>query len=173
MTQLVIPAPDAFGGRVTPSTPLGVLVAVLRRSNPRAPFGQLKRAAEELRAGKVSREPRPDRFDSGTDSGAVPSAVVDADARAPESEVAEPDASAPASIAIERELERKPTRAEVEAWLAEQPKRNRPTMSKSGRIPAAILTAYREAHREEMLASMVPVEGGAPMPADVPPADVH
>lgn len=167
MTQLVIPAPDVFGGRVTSRTPLAVVVAALRRENPRAPFAQLKRVAESLRqnghpdAAQISRDRMPDRFDSGADSGAVPSAVVDADARAPESEVGE---------AAE---ERKPTRGEIQAWNATLPKRDQFVISKQGRIPAAILVAYREAYREEVLASMVPVEGGAPMPAETPSTEVH
>lgn len=162
MTRLVIPAPDAFGGRVTPSTPSGVLVAVLRRHNPDADFRALKRAAESLRqnghpdtAPQMPRERTPGRFDSDADSGG---SVVSADPGPPEPVVG---------------AERKPSRAEVEAWLARQPKHDRLVMSKSGRIPAAILAAWREAHREEVLASMVPVEGGAPMPAEDPPTEVH
>jgi hypothetical protein len=181
--QIVIPEPDSFGFRVTAHTPLAHLVAVLRRANPRATFGDLKTAASALQRegfpapateSEVSREASPGRFDSGADSAAH---VVRAVA---ESEVGEtPDAGeAPAATDSRPELatpapgERKPTRAEVEAWLARQPKRNRPVMSKSGRIPAAVLTAYRAAHRDEVLASMVPVEGGSPMPAE-PPDDIR
>ena len=171
MTDLVIPAPDAFGGRVTPQTPLGVLVATLRRHNPRAPFGQLKRAAEQLRqTGLPERAeglqgPRPDRFDSGTgsegDAGHEP-----------------PSPPEPAVAELPAPSQRKPTRAEVTAWLETLPKRQRPKMSASGRIPAAVLTAYRAAHRDEVLASMVPVENAdgspaEPMPADPPITEVH
>lgn len=167
--NLVIPAPDAFGGRVTPWTQLGRVVAVLRAHNPDAPYSQIKAvAAQLLRDGlpqpgepEVPREPRPDRFDSGAGGSEDSSATVES-SESPEvgARLAEVD-------------QRKPSRAEVEAWLARQPKRLGLTMSKSGRIPAAILVAWRQAHREEILAAMVPVEGGAPMPAEEPPAEVH
>jgi hypothetical protein len=182
VTEIVIPGADEFGARVNHRTPLASVVAVLRRHNPRADYKALRALAESMRRNghpmpdgvvtgelverqaEVSRERTPDQFDSGADSGAVPSAVVDADARAPESVVA--------SVEVPAEP-RKPTRAEVEAWIATQPKRSRPAMSASGRIPAATLAAYRAAHRDEVLGSMVPVEGGAPMPAEVPPEEVH
>jgi len=159
--QFVVPEPDAFGFRLGRNTPLAHVVAVLRRHNPTADLGQLKRAAEQLRAGgrpQVSREPRPDRFDSGTgaDGPAAgnPSAPVVADA--------DPAADMP-----------NPARAEVAAWVARQKGLAKGlTMNKSGRIPAAVLSAYREAHRDEYLATLVPVEGGAPMPADPPPVEV-
>jgi hypothetical protein len=194
VTEIVIPGADEFGTRVNHRTPLAQVVAVLRRHNPRADYRELRSTAEALRRNghpfpngdfvplsdeasdllrhltrerepEVSRDRTPDRFDSGADSGAVPSAVVDADARAPESVVGVVETATPG--------ERKPTRAEVEAWLATQPKRNRPVMSKSGRIPAATLAAYRAAHRDEVLAEMVPVEGGEPMPAEVPPTEIY
>lgn len=180
MTQIVIPDADQLGVRVTPRTPLAVVVAALRRHNQRAPLGQLKRAAEQLRLSgsatpppadepEVSREPGPDRFDSGTGS--------DVDNSAPVSSPSEPEVAAPggdsATAAPAPEPRRKPTRAEVEAWIATLPKRQRPQMSKSGRIPAAVLTAYRAAQRDEVLSSMVPVEGGEPIPAEPPITEVH
>lgn len=167
----VTPEADAFGFRVNPRTPLAHVVAVLKRHNPRASFAQIKNAAETLRRdglptaeSEVSREPRPGLFDSGADSGATNSAPVSS---APESEVAvEPDGEP--SDGPERH---KPSRAEVAEWVAKQSARARRDlpMSSRGRIPAATLAAYRAAHRDEVMASMVPVEGGSPMPAEVPP----
>lgn len=202
MTQIVIPGADEFGARVNHRTPLAKVIAVLRRHNPDADYKALRVAAESLRRfghpapdGVRNEGPQglqPDRFDSGTDSAAVPSDVVDADARAAESEVGEEPVDEgvepeeadeevvedvpPGGAVVEVEVpvvERRPTRAEVAAWVARQPKRNRPAMSPAGRIPAATLAAYRAAHRGEVLASMVPVEGGAPMPAEAPPEEVH
>lgn len=182
MSRLVIPDPDAFGVRVTTQTPLAHVVAVLRRANPRATFGELKVAANELMSGRwpaveVSGERAPIRFDSGADPTAVPSASVDDDARAVGSEVAavEEGGSAPTNIdtapAVDPEqqlAEWQPERNDVAAWVAKQRGLAKGlTMNKSGRIPARVLTAYRQAHRAEILASLVPVAGGGePMPAE-------
>jgi len=187
VTQTVIPDADQLGVRVTPRTPLAVVVAALRRHNPRTPLGQLKRAAEQLRLSgnvatpppadepEVSREASPGLFDSGVSSG--PAVPQDATATEPELVVGEPEEAAPgddsATAAPAPEPTRKPTRAEVEAWIATLPKRQRPQMSKSGRIPVAVLTAYRAAQRDEVLSSMVPVEGGEPIPAEPPITEVH
>lgn len=160
--QLVIPEPDSFGFRVNRATPLAHVVAVLRRANPDAPYGELRVAAERLRLGvEMSREPRPDRFDSGTsgaeESSPAPEAVAD-----------------PARLA---EIEEgKPKRADVVAWAqAQQPPVEVPA---KGFLPAAVLVAYRAAMREEYLASLVPVVNSdgspaEPMPADAPIAKVH
>jgi len=173
VTQIVIPDAESFGVRVNHRTPLAAVVSVLRRHNPDASFGQIKAVAEGIRqnglpVAEVSREASPEPFDSATEPDAVPSAVVDADARASGSEV-----GAASSAAQPAPGERKPTRAEVLAWIDTLPKRQRPKMSASGRVPAAVLTAYRAAHRDEVLASMVPVEGGAPIPAEPPITEVH
>lgn len=165
--RLVIPEPDSFGFRVTTRTPLALIVAALRRENPRAPFAQVKRAAEQIRAGaspaaasragaEVPRERTPDRFDSGAEPDAVPSGSDVDDARASGSEVA-------------AYVEPNPARDEIARWVAEQRGRAKGLeLNKSGRVPRHILAAYREDRREEYLASLVPVEGGAPMPAEVP-----
>lgn len=164
----VTPGADAFGFRVNPSTPLAHVVAVLKRHNPRAPFAQLRNAAETLRrdglppvGGEVG---EPSTFGEHL-------STSDAGGEAPEATAAQPDlATPPASVEPY-----KPKRADVEAWVAQQSaraRRNLP-MSSRGRIPAATLAAYRAAyraaHRDEVMASMVPVEGGSPMPAEVPP----
>ncbi len=180
--QLVIPQPDEFGLRVSPSTPLAHVVAVLRRHNPRAPFGQLKSAAESLRSGnppagrrdvegEVSRDRMPEPFDSAVDSGsAVPQ---DATATEPESEVAPPAVDPEVALS-----EWNPARAAVAAWVAKQRGLAKGLhMTKSGRIPRAVLAAYRQAHRDEYLASLVPVinpDGtrAEPMPADAPIGEV-
>jgi len=154
--QIVIPGPDSFGSRVTPATPLGHVVSILRRYNPDASYAQIKLAAEDLRNGhgraaepegepQVSREPGPEPFDSATDASTeVPQ---DATATVPASEVADP------------------TRDQVKAWLDA----TGGVQLKPGRIPKHIMQAYRDAHREEMVASMVPVEGGGdPIPAEPP-----
>lgn len=171
MTQIVIPDAESFGVRVNHRTPLAAVVSVLRRHNPDASFGQIKAVAEGIRqnglpVAEVSREASPDRFDSGAGSDADNSI-------APASSPSEPEVGAASSAAQPAPGERKPTRAEVLAWIDTLPKRQRPKMSASGRVPAAVLTAYRAAHRDEVLASMVPVEGGAPIPAEPPITEVH
>jgi len=193
VTQLVIPSADSFRARVNHTTPLSALVAELRRLNPRAPYGQLKATAEAMRRGEVSMEDAPRRFDSDADSGAphrtpdAPESEVEDHGSAPTTSAPDADAQAlvdlhaVAQIAEARErylAEHKPDRAAVEAWVARQRGGAKGlSMSKSGRIPTAVLTAYRKAHRDEILASMVAVEGGGePMPADVPlgsPYEVH
>lgn len=164
--QLVIPEPDSFGFRVNVRTPLAHLVAVLRRENPRAPYAQIKLAAEQLRLGthKVSREPRPDRFDSGTAGAADNSAPVSSSV--PAAVAAEPDPARLDEIA-----NGKAPRAEVVAWAqAQSPPLQVPP---KGFLPAAVIVAYRAAMRDEYMASLVPVEGGAPMPAEVPPHETY
>lgn len=151
---LVIPESGAFGFRVNRATPLAKVVAVLRQANPRVPFAQLKTTAEQLMRGEVSGERAPVPFDSG--AAGVGEQPLQAESTAP-AEVAPLDES----------------RAAVAAWVATQKKLS---MSKSGRIPAAIMTAYREAHREEHLASLVPVVDSSghkeePIPADAPPTE--
>lgn len=160
--QLVIPEPDSFGFRVNARTPLAHVVAVLRRANPQAPYAQIKLTAEQLRLGthKVAREPRPDRFDSGTDSGADPHSV-------PESAVADP--------ARLDEIETgKVKRAEAAEWA----RANGMEVPAKGFLPAAVLVAYRAAMRDEYMASLVPVVNAdgspaEPMPAEVPSTEVH
>ena len=178
MTQenLVIPQPDAFGLRVNRSTPLAKVVAVLRQHNPRAPYASIRVAAEQLMHGvwpdaQVSEERAPVRFDSGADPTAVPSASVDDDARAVGSEVGD-TATEPAVDPAEQLAAWQPERSDVAAWVAKQRGLAKGlTMNKSGRIPARVLTAYRQAHRDEYLATLVPVvnadgSAGEPMPAD-------
>lgn len=171
MTQykLVIPEPGSdVGFRVTTTTPLARIVAVLRRLNPDAPARQLLLAADRVRnasrpaarsakpAAEVSREPGPDQFDSGADSGGPETAPGE-----PESVVAEQE---PPTVTIDDAPD--PTRDEVREWLAAQGREP----LKPGRIPKHILAEYREANREQILASLVPVtDGGEPIPADVPP----
>ena len=178
MSRLVIPDPDAFGVRVTTQTPLAHVVAVLRRANPRATFGELKVAANELMSGRwpaveVSSDPGREPFDSAA-AGASEQALqpeslapaeVDADA------TVEEGGSAPTSTApdpAEQLAAWQPERSDVAAWVAKQRGLAKGlTMNKSGRVPARVLTAYREAHRGEYLASLVPVAGGGePMPAE-------
>jgi hypothetical protein len=178
VTQLVIPAPDAFGGRVNTQTPLARVVAVLRQHNPRAPFAQLRTAAEALRLGQAPAVPF-------VQAESVPGSVAPSETAArvfvDESTKTRVDAEAIAAVPAASDNppavpeRRKPTRAEVEAWVAAQPKRDRSklAMSSRGRIPAATLAAYRAAHRDEVLASMVPVEGGAPIPAEPPEPEFY
>ena len=160
--QLVIPEPDSFGFRVNARTPLAHMVAVLRRHNPQAPYSQIRIAAEQLRLGtrKVPREPRPDRFDSGTDSGADPHSV-------PESAVADP--------ARLDEIENgKVKRAAAAEWA----RANGMDVPAKGFLPAALIVAYRAHLRDEYVASLTPVVNAdgspaEPMPADVPATEVH
>lgn len=184
--QLVIPQPDAFGLRVTRATPLAKVVAVLRQHNPRASYAQIRAAAERLMLGEWPEDvqsPRLDRFDSTPDPTAVPSAPVDGDARAVGSGVAaaavEEGGSAPTNVdpdpaqpSVDEQLAAwQPERSDVAAWIAKQKGLAKGlSMSNSGRIPAKVLSAYREAHRDEYLASLVPVRyadgsAGEPMPA--------
>ena len=154
--QLVIPEPDAFGFRVTNQTPLALIVAVLRQANPRAAFGALKFAAAGLQRGEW---PAPAEPDPAVEVDTAARVFVDESTKtreAPQESVPAPADNPPAVAAPER---RKPTRAEVEAWVARQPRaaRGKLQMSSRGRIPAATLAAYRAAHRDEVLASMVPV----------------
>ena len=169
--DLVIPGPDSFGFRVNARTPLAHVVGVLRRANPRASYNSLRAAAEALRSGsrEVSREPRPDRFDSGTGASAVPSGAGTADARAGAPAVADP--------ATLDEIENgKVARAAVAAWAkAQTPALDVPA---KGFLPGAVVAAYRAAMRDEYLASLTPVVNAdgtpaEPMPADVPPSEVH
>lgn len=128
MTHLVIPDPDSLGIRVNLHTPLGQVVAELRRLNPRAPYTDIKRAAEEMR-----RQP------------AAPSSP------------AEP-AELPAAVAAGPE-EPPP------AVVVEKPK---PAARRQAKAP----TSRKRPPRNEAEASMVPVEGGEPIPAEPPPAQL-
>lgn len=175
--QLVIPALEAFGRRVNARTPLAQVIGVLRRHNPRAPFAQIKLAAEQLKSGSLpmgDQGPRPDRFDSGTAGAADNSAPADAasasgSSPAPAEVAAEPD---PARL---DEIENaKVKRAEVAAWAAA----NGHEVPAKGFLPGAVVTAYRAAMREEYLASLVPVRNedgtaGEPLPAEPVPTEVH
>jgi hypothetical protein len=146
-------------------TPLAHVVAVLRRANPDADFTQLRRAAEDLRFGRVApAAPEPS-------NGLMPEDVEGkrAEGEAPGVTGSLPVPATPSTAPVD---ERHPSRAEVTAWLATQ-KRSGLVMSKSGRIPAAVLVAWREAHREEILASMVPVVGGEPLPAEPPEPEAY
>lgn len=169
--QLVIPEPESFGFRVNARTPLAHVVAVLRRHNPQAPYPQIKLAAEQLRLGthKVTREPRPEPFDSATDSGAGRGGTGDGPAEsAPESAVA-PD---PARL---DEIENgKIKRAAAADWA----RANGMDVPAKGFLPAALIVAYRAHLRGEYLASLTPVVNAdgspaEPMPADVPATEVH
>lgn len=172
--EIVIPGPDSFGFRVNARTPLAHVVGVLRRANPRASYNSLRAAAEALRSGQqMTREPRPDRFDSGT------AGVVDNSPAAVPSSAAEssPTPAAVADPATLDEIENgKVARAAVAAWAkAQTPALDVPA---KGFLPGAVVAAYRAAMRDEYLASLTPVVNAdgtpaEPMPADVPPSEVH
>lgn len=157
MTNLVIPQPDELGLRVTTQTPLAKVVGVLRRHNPRASFAELRSAAAAL-------------IDGEWPTSDVELLPADPETFELAAEVAEPLAPVDAVEAIDTQAQLdawQPERTDVAAWVARQRGLAKGlAMSKSGRVPARVLTAYREAHRDDYLASLVPVEGGDPMPAE-------
>ena len=109
-TTLVTPSPELFGGRVTPWTPLGHVIAVFRRLNPDVAYADLKAAAEAFRRGPVD----------------------------------EPDSTVDVTTFEDPEPVVMPVRAARKA------------------------TPRKRSPRNEAEASMVPVEGGEPIPAEPP-----
>jgi len=108
--ELVIPTPENFGGRVTPWTPLGHVIAAFRRLNPDVAYADLKAAAEDVRRGPIDE----------------PNSTVD---------VTTVDAPEPVVMSVRE---------------------------------ARKATPRKRSPRNEAEASMVPVVGGEPIPAEPP-----